>query len=235
MNIAICGNIGDDRQNIMDKVEAFFKDKEPIPHFSQFTPENKISNADFFVISSFDLIIVDISQKEELSIEFIRNQRKNGLTVPIILIAGTADYALESYDVNSLFFLVKPLADEKFNLAMERFWMNYRPKSIFIRNRLYITDDIVYCESRMKSVFIHFNNAHFVEIREKLDNIDMKLTGKNFVRCHQSYIVNMDYVRKIDDCAFIVSSSEPVPFRKRELQKYRALYLKYATENGSAG
>lgn len=214
----------------MNRVCTFLANKGIAPHFCEISLNNEICNVDTDTLSTFDLTIMDISAAEKSGINCAQKLRAMSIAMPIILIAQTVEYALESYDVTALFYLMKPLAEDKFELAMERFWLNYRPKSIFIRNRLYVTDDIVYCESRLKSVFIYFNNNNFVEIREKLDNIKTKLTGNNFIRCHQSYIVNMDYVNKIDNCAFIVKSNEPVPFRKRELQKYRKIYLDYVTK-----
>ena len=61
--------------------------------------------------------------------------------------------------------------------------------------------------------------------RGKLSDIEPHLDGR-FLRCHQSYIVNMDEIKDASD-HFEMISGDIVPIRQREAAKIRNLYENY--------
>ena len=61
--------------------------------------------------------------------------------------------------------------------------------------------------------------------------IEGELGDRRFLRCHQSFLVNMDQVQSADQ-AFHLSSGDAVPIRQRELKRIRERYLNYLSGKG---
>ena len=56
--------------------------------------------------------------------------------------------------------------------------------------------EIVYIKSRAHVTEIHTSDGKMYECREKLSELELRVSEK-FVRCHQSYLVNKNYVNAI--------------------------------------
>ena len=59
-------------------------------------------------------------------------------------------------------------------------------------------DDILYVESQRMNLRIVCSGGEVHRIRKKLDEVQAELTQSRFLRCNQSYIVNMDYITSAD-------------------------------------
>lgn len=92
---------------------------------------------------------------------------------------------------------------------------------VFFRN-------IEYIESRGQMCIIHCTDRHQYGFYRRLHEIE-KVLDRRFVRCHRSYIINMDYIANIESdikmiSGDIVSISQN---RKREIEQ---IYQKYLEE-----
>lgn len=68
-----------------------------------------------------------------------------------------------------------------------------RHSSIQIRQ-----NEIEYVESNYRQAIIHMNNGNTHTISSKLDDIENQLDSGRFCRCHQSYLINLAYVDRIE-------------------------------------
>ncbi|MDE7052289.1 MAG: LytTR family transcriptional regulator DNA-binding domain-containing protein, partial [Lachnospiraceae bacterium] len=85
-----------------------------------------------------------------------------------------------------------------------------------------------------KLVIIYTTTQGAVKVYSKLDAFEEELSDSRFLRCHQSYLVNMQYVAGIVDSDFIMIDDQMIPIRKsgRKLivKKYED-YLKESLKN----
>ncbi|MDY4429835.1 LytTR family DNA-binding domain-containing protein, partial [Evtepia sp.] len=70
-------------------------------------------------------------------------------------------------------------------------------------------------------------------IYKTLNTIEKELGDRRFLRCHQSFLVNMDHIRQIDK-QFLLSNGDIVPIRQRGVKPVRQAYIDY-TASKSAG
>ncbi|MEG2120368.1 MAG: LytTR family DNA-binding domain-containing protein, partial [Pseudoflavonifractor sp.] len=152
--------------------------------------------------TEFDLIFLDIFMPGMDGMETARALRHAGVDRPLVFLSTSPDFAVASYDVAALTYLLKPLSPEKLAAVMERFLKSYRPQSLFLQGRLFVARDIVLAESQNKNVLLRFKDGSSCVLHEKLDTVEARLTGQNFLRCHQSFVVNMDYVCGVAGEAF---------------------------------
>lgn len=78
-------------------------------------------------------------------------------------------------------------------------------------------------------LLVRLENGEEHRIYAKLDDVERELDGHGFLRCHQSYIVNMEQVRVVEK-DFILTSGARVPIRQREAKAIREAYFEYVLD-----
>ncbi len=139
----------------------------------------------------------------------------------VIFTTAFKEYAFESYEVNALDFLLKPIRYNKFLNAVEKAKKQKLPQkeailsstqqnTVFIRVdgewRNVVIDKIIYVSCIKDYVMFYLDD----ETRPLITHLTMKaveqmLPSEKFLRIHRSYIVAIDKIRKIDrnDCVYI--------------------------------
>lgn len=60
------------------------------------------------------------------------------------------------------------------------------------------THEIIYLEASGKKTKLHLSNNKCVEATTGIDSYEIKLTGDNFIKVHEKYIVNLEYFSKFN-------------------------------------
>jgi DNA-binding LytR/AlgR family response regulator len=95
-------------------------------------------------------------------------------------------------------------------------------------------EQIDYFESSNRKVYLHINSgAKIYEFNAKMDDVVSAVAAPGFIRCHQSYLVNLNNVRKVDKVgrAFIFFSGKSVDIAKRSVSEAVKLFEQYVTNN----
>ena len=179
------------------------------------------------------LLFLDIQMPELSGIEFAKILPKD---TKVIFTTAFQQYAIESYKVAALDYLVKPISYEDFlkaaNKALDWF-------SISQKQQTYATDRFMYVKSDYKLVRVSLDQILYIEglkdyIRFYLDDgtkilslMNMKkledyLPRPEFMRTHRSYIVHMPKVQAIERFR-IVFGDQFIPISEsynEEVQQY---------------
>ncbi len=91
-------------------------------------------------------------------------------------------------------------------------------------------DDIIYIETnKHKNVF--YTKQGNYSIYRKLNELEEELAGLDFVRIHQSFLVNMQYVEKISSYIMRLTTGEELSVPKSRYQKVKKEYSLYKEKN----
>lgn len=186
-----------DRVNQLDLVKSF----ESAEHALEYIGGNDV-----------DLIFLDIEMPEINGLDFARSISKNTL---IIFTTAYSEYVLDSYEVDAIDYLVKPIELERFIRAVNKaisyhsLLMEAEKEEVAVNNdfifiksdRRYFKvhyDEILFIEGLKDYVIIHTNDKRIITkmyIRTALD----LLPHKQFFRVNKSYIVNLDKIDSFDN------------------------------------
>ena len=126
----------------------------------------------------------------------------------IVFVTSHTQYAVASFQCEPLDYLVKPVEIERLCTVLEKIRHRTRKQRITITFeeggayvRLYC-DEIVYCESSRNYAIIHTKDALY-RVRMTSAELEARLEPGRFVRCHRSYIVNLEEVKKVDNEGYI--------------------------------
>jgi DNA-binding LytR/AlgR family response regulator len=157
--------------------------------------------------------------------------RNLNYTGGIIFTADSTQFAVDSYDVQALGYLLKPLNTDKFEMTMDRFVKDFTTNKYTVQNHSKFINipynEILYIESDNSKCILHKTDSEYYTIYKKhLNVIQNELNDRRFLRCHQSYLVNMDYIAS-GDKSFVLTNGDIVCIRQRNLKAIKDTYLEY--------
>lgn len=181
----------------------------------------------------FDIILLDIYMKASHGIDIARKIREFDKECKIIFITSSPEYAIESYDVRAIYYILKPINEEKLitaiKLAVEG--LNNDNKQIVITNKkgsykVYYKD-LLYAESRARVVNIYLKSGEVLTFYSKLEEFCQSLKDERFLKCHKSYIVNMEHIIKIENSYIFMGNDISIPISSTNITAIKEMYFKY--------
>jgi len=195
-----------------------------------------------------DLIFLDIQMPKINGFELLEL-----LDNPPAIIFSTAfdEYALKAFEVNAIDYLLKPYSSERFDAALEKaisrisYSVNSKPdysglkenyeNEIEYLNRVVVKkgNDIViigvekikYLEAQDDYVAVVTDSGKFLK-QKTMKYYESKLPQENFVRIHRSYIINLNYMKKIEpmekeNYTAVMVDDEKLPISRSGYQKLK--------------
>ena len=164
-----------------------------------------------FTAGKYDLIFMDIYMKNTQGvhaaqgIEAAAKIRAIDKNVMIAFTTSSPDHTREGYQLKAFRYLEKPLVADDVKETLE-FALTQR------KNRPCITitttggghediplDRIVYFEQQNYVIEVHTTNRVLRTSKSvRMDNLESRLPSPPFLRCHRSYLINLNYVRLAD-------------------------------------
>ena len=185
----------------------------------------------------FDVCFLDIYMGDVMGNALAHKLRAMGYQGEIVFLTSSPDFAIESYDVDAAGYLLKPLDYGKLLKVMDRITRNIDPCTYQIRQRTTVTKivyhEILYIESSNSKCILHCTSGKAYTVYKTLNVIEQELGDRRFLRCHQSYLVNMDHIRQIGT-QFLLSSGDTVPIRQRGVKAVRQACMDYFASKSAA-
>ncbi|GAA0721390.1 LytTR family DNA-binding domain-containing protein [Aquimarina litoralis] len=176
-----------------------------------------------------DIVFTDIAMPEISGVELIK-LTQNATTY--VMTTSFSEYAVESFDLNALDYLLKPISFERFSKTISRF---ENLKNISIQDRLapsfFVKDgddfikvfihEIDYIQGLRDYAKLVTGDTYCLALKT-LKSIEQTLEPYNFIRIHKSYIVPLDKIKQYSGKSVGIGSHEiPVGSTYREdLKRY---------------
>ena len=169
-----------------------------------------------------DLIFLDIQMPGITGIEFAQSIPVNTL---IVFTTAYAEYALDSYEVSAIDYLVKPIEMNRFLKAVNKAIAYHKLLLSETAERVEeIQEEYIFIKSERRYIKINFSDILFIEglkdysilqledqrviTKMNLKNIHEQLPAKQFLRINKSYIVNTSRIDSFDTNDIFIKSYE---------------------------
>lgn len=166
-----------------------------------------------------DLFILDIKMSEIDGMQIAKEIRRTDLHTRIVFLTSAPEYAPQGYVFGISRYWIKPLSYDIFAKDVKALY-----KEIVKENTAYIfetigtaamkvyLDEILYIETLNRKTCVHKADSSYLSTT-KLSAYEKKLDHR-FFRCHASYIVNMDYIVKIQGPEITLGNGEIIYISK---------------------
>ncbi len=156
-----------------------------------------------------DLILSDIQMPELSGLDFIRSLKEKPM---VIFTTAYSEYAIDSYDLDAVDYLLKPIAFPRFMQAINKVVERMKAKSaipykaekdffmVKADYKLYRIDyaDLLYIEGQSEYVTFHMKDEKKVTAYYSLKKLEEELPSNEFVRIHKSYIVAISKIESVE-------------------------------------
>jgi len=182
---------------------------------------------------SFDIIFLDIYMKASNGIDIAREIRGFDKECKIIFITSSQEHAIDSYDVRAIYYILKPINEEKLSIAIKLAieGLDKENKQIVIMtkkgNYKVFYKDILYAESKARVVYIYLKSGEVITFYSKLEDFYESLKDERFLKSHKSFIVNMDFILKIEENCIFMGNDIKIPISSANMTVIKEMYFKY--------
>jgi len=216
MKIALCDDELPELETLRRLVEGYGKQRKLFLDVECFS-----SGTDLLACMAqthcFDIIFLDVFMGDSNGVQIARKIREYDATCSIIFATNSRNHAIEGFGVRALQYLLKPLGPDTVALALDQaieVQMVKNPKVVHIKSRQgdyrILVDDILYAESSARVITVHLQSQNDICFYERLDNFENQCQDIRFLRCHKSFLVNMDHVHSITNNCIILETGQEI-------------------------
>lgn len=150
--------------------------------------------------ADIDIVFMDILMGDKNGYEIAKQIRIILPKSKIIFLSTTTAYALKGYTIKATRYLVKPVKKTELSVVLNEVVSELQydndnfivEKNDFGIYKLYFKE-IIYIETCKRNTLIHTISGNYISYKSMKEH--QGRLNNNFIRCHSSYIVNMEYIK----------------------------------------
>ncbi|MBO9606154.1 MAG: response regulator transcription factor [Paenibacillaceae bacterium] len=230
MEIIICDDSEADRSALYHYIDRFFKERSCPAEITVY--ENGESLGKHFVEGNVQIAFLDIYMPGISGVDLAKKMRETDSNLVIIFTTSSVDHGIDGFAVSASGYLVKPVEYHHVEKVLLKCVKLFAESMRFIEvlsNRLTVKvllKDILFVEVYTNACLLHTRTGD-VKTYCTLDEIERKLGEPNFLRCHRTHIVNMNYIADMSENNFLLKNGVEVLIRKADKLKIKQTYSDY--------
>lgn len=179
----------------------------------------------------YEIVFMDYQMDDIDGMETSRVIRSKNNENIIIFVSAYSEIAVDSYEVNTFRFIVKPINKEKLFKAIDDYL-----KSIDYDNLLILKthdgtwkikmSDIIYAEASGKHTIIR-TTQKILEIHIHLKKIEDQLPEEKFCRCQRAYIAGFSHIENHTNTEILFDNGERARIGKVYTAKFKKSFRDY--------
>ena len=153
----------------------------------------------------YDIIFLDVEMPRLGGFGAAERIRAVDPDVVLVFVTNMAQYAIRGYEVDALDFVLKPVNYYQFSTKLARALQRVQRRKggqIALQTaggvQLLNTEDIYWLETRDRMLHYHTSTGVW-SVRSSLQNAEKQLAPYHFAKCNQCYLVNLRYVRAVQN------------------------------------
>ena len=226
--IAICDDLEGERVRLARMVQAYVQSHGIPVRLQLFSSGESLLD----VIQNqgegyFQLIFLDIYLTGLSGVETARRIRTYDNSVAIIFATTSLDHGVDSFEVRASDYLVKPFQEDAVTASLDWFFAHIpeplRVLSIYSEGewQKIPLSSILYVDVYGHQARIHTTGGELVT-RRGLDELEAAIDSRDFLRCHRSFLVNLNHVEQVVGSDFRMDDQSLVPIRSANVAQVRS-------------
>lgn len=227
--IAICDDLESERIGLARMVHAYARKHGLSVRIRLFSSGESLLAA-LKGRETVQLLFLDIYLPGLSGVETARRLRASGSDVSIIFATTSQDHGLDSFEVRATDYLVKPFRAEDVAACLDWFF-DHLPEPLRVLP-VYSEGEwqnLILSQIRYIDVYGHQCRIHtprgMVVTRRGLDDLEAAIDSRDFLRCHRSYLVNLNHVEGIEGSGFRMDDETLVPISTANVNKIRGQFI----------
>lgn len=220
LNIIICDDNKSFLKMMARKTSDFLQSQNISCHIISLSSVEKLLKTN---INQIDIIFLDVHFKTISGIEAAKILRRISQKFILVFISDFIEYAPSGYEVNAFRYILKEQINILFKDAMNEIikQLGYFRSEVSFKfiggERTVYTDNIVYIESHLHEVHFHFSGSinDTSYFYDTLKSVHSQLPHEEFIRIHQSYLVNVRYFLDAKNYRALLTGNIELPISQK--------------------
>lgn len=232
ISVAVC----DDEKRICDWLTAAVRDAFALYDLegsvTVFNDGKPLADAYIRGEAHFDIILLDITMKNCDGMTAAKIIREYDSGVMIVFVTASAEYVFTGYEVRAFRYILKPELTHGFagvfRECLDALTKSDEKRFTFQSGSETFTvplADILYFESDKRKIVLYSHSGKTYSFYKKLDEVEQELSKNDFVRCHQSYLVNAKKISSFKGSELMLVSGTAIPVSKHRSAKTNEAFL----------
>lgn len=240
----------DDEQLAISELQYLLSFNDDIEVVNSFT--NPLKALKYLSTHSIDVLFLDIQMPMKSGLQLAKDLIEINKAPKIVFVTAYDTYAIEAFNVDAVDYILKPTSQQRLEQTLKKVMtdttdINNRNINAML-NRInndnhFITlykdglfipvrfENILFCKAVEGEVTIHTNDSIFY-YNNTLSTLEEILTSTCFFRCHRSYIINIQHIKKIEptERSFllqVVESNELIPVSRSNCTNFKKIMSIY--------
>lgn len=226
----------DDEPLAREGIQNLVKDNDSLQLKAAFS--NAADATTYLQTHTIDLVFLDIEMPETNGLEFAKSIPQQTL---VIFTTAYPQYALDSYEVEAIDYLLKPVSKDRFDKAVQKAAQYLRLlgslQSTFdsvVENHVIVKserrfhkilfDDILFIAG-LRDYVVIYTKTEKILTGMNLKTMHGKLPAAQFIRPSKSYVVNKDAIVSFDSTTIYINDHE-LPIGKTYQAEFYKHFLK---------
>ena len=209
--------LDDNSEHIKDIKKLLFAN----PELDDYEVYEYISTGEFLCgakSEKFDIVFLDIILDESDGIEVGRQLKQYQPFANIIFVSVNPDYFKDVYKVEHSYFLTKDFEPERFHDAVSKALRQINKGFITIHGKnekikLTLRDAVCF-ESILRHTKVYTVDGTIREFNVNIKEFESKLSAKDFVRVHKSFIVNLNHIEAVNRQTVTLKGNIEIPISR---------------------
>ncbi|WP_343249215.1 LytTR family DNA-binding domain-containing protein [Diplocloster hominis] len=233
MIIAVCDDNETERNNLADCLRHLLRERRLDAVVCAFESGGEMLAA--MNGKAFPINFLDIYMEGMGGVELAQRIAECDPKAAIVFTTSSADHMAESYAVGAVHYLVKPYTENDAAVALDRcLRLTGRPEPYIVLNieresKKVLLSQIRMVEFQNRCCLIRTNQGE-IRVYMRLDELQSRLADRRFLRCHRSYLVNLDYVTGTKGSDFLMNDGSLVPIKREDKASAKAAFEDYYFE-----
>ena len=219
MKIAICDDDRQELSHILSLLDSYQAQQHVTFTICPFHDSRKL--ADTLSETQYDLYLLDIIMPEITGMELAKEIRSFDKAADIIFLTTSPEYAVESYTVKATNYLMKPIVPDRFYQSLDEIRKKRdqeQGRSLVLKSNIgvhkILLNQLMYVEAQGRKVLYYLANGEEIVCTDRFSPVcDQLLQYPEFILVHRSFLVNMNYIRRIDGKDFLLTNGIRIPIR----------------------
>lgn len=188
---------------VIDDDKAFREDmRTRISAMDESFDVTLFSETDDFIscADSFQILIMDILLGTLNGISTAAEIIRCYPSLKLVFVSSERDFFQDVYSVSHTYFMIKPVSDEDLKRAFELCLNKPDDNIIYLRQGSGTTavdlNQTSYFEGMLRKTIVHYSDGTDITVNIPLKEVEGYINSIDFVRTHQSYIVNLAHVTR---------------------------------------
>lgn len=198
-HVAICDDENEILNDISNRIRVCFEEKDISAQYFCMDDSRKLM--EFLQREKVDVLFIDIDMPYFDGMDIAGYVNENGLHTILVFITSHDALVYRTFAYRPFGFIRKTHMEdeiEELSVRIKKELLDRKQELVIEKGQEIIRipiSDIIYIESEGNYLNIFQKNT-VVKLRETMTNMENELVGKNFIRCHKGYLINMNYIEK---------------------------------------